>query len=158
MEGSGRGQGWMKLVQLSASGPLCLLRHSTFALMSVLWMPSLTRLGKMSMRGAEVVNVEEYDFQRPRRLAPTSASRPSFSLIVPSPTCPPGHSSAAPIGSPPSDPTWLEWGPPLKVLGGAASDKEVVVATHGMALQPPTVGGAVGARDRRKLSIRRRRR
>lgn len=94
---------------------LVLASSSTSALMSVWRMPSTRRLGKMSARGAKVVDVEEqllvtkveaveeHDTedigergvlgQRSsslgRRLAPTSTSRPSFSFVVPPPICPP---------------------------------------------------------------------
>lgn len=50
------------------------------------------------------------------------------------------RSSVALVGLPPPDPAWLEWEPPPKLIGGAASDKEVAVAAHGLPLRSPVVG------------------
>uniref|UniRef100_A0A0E0DQ92 Uncharacterized protein n=1 Tax=Oryza meridionalis TaxID=40149 RepID=A0A0E0DQ92_9ORYZ len=80
--------------------------------MSVWRMPSTTRLGEMLARGAKVVDVEE---RLP--MAKVEAVEEHDTEDI--------------------DPAWLEWEPPPKLIGGAASDKEVA---HGLPLRSPVVG------------------
>uniref|UniRef100_A0A0D9ZXQ8 Uncharacterized protein n=1 Tax=Oryza glumipatula TaxID=40148 RepID=A0A0D9ZXQ8_9ORYZ len=121
MEGSDKGAGEEVVAIEEEVGAhehlwsLVLASSSTSALMLVWRMPSTTRLGKMSARGVKVVDVEE-------QLLVTKVE------------------AVEEYDTEDIDPAWLEWKPPPKLIGGAASDKEVAVAAHGLPLRSPVVG------------------